>query len=29
METQIPYKKFKEGEANLYNDYIQTKLLDK
>ena len=28
METQIPYKKFKEGEANLYNDYIQTKLLD-
>jgi hypothetical protein len=26
--TQIPYKKFKEGEPSLYNDYIQKELLD-
>ena len=27
--TQIPYKKFKEEETHLYNDYIQSELLDK
>lgn len=26
--TQIPYKKFKEGEAQQYNDYIQKELID-
>jgi hypothetical protein len=26
--TQIPYKKFKEGEPHLYNQYIQSELLD-
>ncbi|EKT4502381.1 hypothetical protein AAIP31_002290 [Flavobacterium psychrophilum] len=26
--TQIPYKKFREGEPHLYNSYIQTELLD-
>ncbi|MFX1667851.1 hypothetical protein JZ968_06665 [Riemerella anatipestifer] len=29
MDTQIPYKKFREEEANLYNQYIQKELLDK
>lgn len=26
--TQIPYKKFKEGEPHLYNEYIQKELLE-